>query len=170
MKSTIRLTLAALALCAAMVQAQEPIDVTQYDMHPFLQLHAFGSDIAGGSFETDVFIYRGGPTFLAYTAATGDQRKVVRGIASPQDLMALNQALAAARVGQQRGNCGQPAPDYVTKYALTWYGKQRMRTIPVGGDYTDCPAEVIRIFDATCEFIWNVLGPSLEICVPPAGP
>jgi hypothetical protein len=166
MKRTIRLTLAALALCAATVQAQEPIDVTKYDMHPVLQIHAVGADIAGGAFEADVFIYRGGPTILAYSAATGNVRKVARGVAKPEELAALNQALAAARVGQQRGDCGGPAPDYVSEYALTWYGKQRMRTIPVGGNYTDCPADVIQIFDATCEFIWKVLGPSLEVCVP----
>lgn len=168
MKLPMRLTLMALFLCAS-AGAQPAIDVTRYDMHPLIQLHAEGSDIAGGSFETDVFIYRGGPTFLAYTADTGDARRVDRGAATPQALMALNQALAAARVGQQRGNCGGPAPDYVTQYALTWYGaKGRIRTITAGGDYTSCPADLIRILDAACAFVWEVLGSALEVCVPPA--
>jgi hypothetical protein len=83
--------------------------------------------------------------------------------------MALNQALAAARVGQQRGDCGEPAPDYISEYALIWHGsKGRMRTITAGGFYGDCPADVVRIFNATCTFIWEVLGPSIEICDLPA--
>jgi hypothetical protein len=171
MRLAIRLALAVLIACAAAARAEQElplVDVTKHDMHPLVQLHAVGSDIIGKPFETDVFIYRGGPTFLAYTAETGNARRVARGVATPQALMALNQALAAARVGQQTGNCGGPAPDYVSQYALTWYGaKQRVRTIQAGGNYTDCPSEVIRIFDATCGFIWSVLGPSPEICVPP---
>jgi hypothetical protein len=168
MKPVIHLTVLALVISTSAARAQRPIDVTKHDMHPLLQLHAVGSDIAGQPFEADVFIYRGGPVFLAYSAATGNARRVARGIASPAALMTLNQALAAARVGQQRGHCGGPAPDYVSDYALTWYGsKQRIRTIPVGGNYTTCPSDVIRILDATCIFIWEVLGPSVEVCVPP---
>jgi hypothetical protein len=168
MKLAIRLTLTVLILCAAAAPAQEKIDITRYDMHALLQLHANGADLAGGAFETDVFIYRGGPTVLAYSAQTGNARKVSRGVATQQQLMKLNQALAANRVGQQHGNCGEPAPDYVTQYALTWYGaKGRVRMIPTGGIYLDCPEEVERILNATCEFIWEVLGESPEICVPP---
>ena len=76
--------------------------------------------------------------------------------------------VAAGRVGQQRGHCGGPAPDYVSNYGLTWHGKQRVRTFTVGGNYTTCSSEVNRIMDATCRFIWSVLGPSPEVCVPPA--
>jgi hypothetical protein len=169
MKLAIRLTLAALIVCAAAAAAQEKIDVTRYDMHALIQLHANGADLIGGAFETDVFIYRGGPTVLAYTSQTGDVRKVVRGVATPQQLTKLNQALAANRVGIQRGNCGEPAPDYVTQYALTWYGnKGRIRMIPTGGIYLDCPAAVVNLFHAACEFIWEVLGPAPEVCVPAA--
>jgi hypothetical protein len=168
MKLPIRLTLMALLLCASAVRAQPEVDVTKHDMHPLIQLHATGATIAGAPFESDVFIYRGGPTFLAYTQAP-DSTRVARGVATPQQLMTLNQALTAARVGQQRGNCGQPAPDYVEQYALTWNGaKGRLRMIVTGGDYSDCPADVIRILNATCEFIWSVLGPSPEVCTPPA--
>jgi hypothetical protein len=168
MKLPVRLALVLLIGCAVVAQAQPEIDVTKHDMHALIQLHAVGSDIAGQSFETDVFIYRGGPTFLAYTAATG-ARRVARAVAKPQALMTLNQALTAARVGQQRGNCGDAAPDFVSEYALTWYGaKGRVRTIPVGGNYTDCSADVIRIFDATCAFLWEVLGSAIEVCAPPA--
>jgi hypothetical protein len=159
------LLLLALVLALAAVPAAA-VDVTRLNMRPLIQLHAEGSDITGSPFQTDIFIYQGGFTVLAYTAATGDARRVARGVASPAALMALNQALAGGQVGQQTGRCGSPAPDYVETYALSWYGKQRMRTIPAGGNYTDCPAAVVRIFDATCGFIWAVLGPSPEICVP----
>ena len=168
MRLAIRLALTILIAGAAAAGAQPQIDVTRYDMHPLIQLHAAGFDIAGQPFETDVFIYRGGPVFLAYTAQTGNARRVARGVATAQQLAALNQALAAARVGQQRGNCGEPAPDHVERYALTWYGaKDRMRTVTAGGIYSDCPADVVRIFDAACAFVWETLGPTPEYCVPP---
>ncbi|HEX6898472.1 MAG TPA: hypothetical protein VF789_02120 [Thermoanaerobaculia bacterium] len=165
MKSALRIGVLLLAVAALPAEGQID-DITRYNMRPLIQLHAVGSDIAGGSFETDVFIYQGGPVFLAYTAATGNACRVERGVATPQHLMDLNRALAASRVGQQRGGCGSPAPDYVSAYALTWYGKQRVKTITAGGNYTDCPADVQRIFNATCEFIWDVLGPAPEVCVP----
>ena len=82
--------------------------------------------------------------------------------------MALNQVLASSRVGQQRGGCGDAAPDFVSTYGLTWYGKQRLKTISVGGNFSDCSADVRDIFNATCQYIWSVLGPSPEICVPPS--
>jgi hypothetical protein len=169
MKLTIRLILVSLVLCAPAAWAQQEVDVTKHDMHPLLQLHVFGATFAGEPIEADVFIYRGGPTFLAFTQGAG-ARQVDRGVASPQELMTLNQALTAARVGQQRGNCGGPIPDFITGYALTWYGAQgRLRTIPVGGDFTGCPAAVVQVFDATCDFIREVLGPATGIC-PASGP
>ena len=168
MRLAIRMALAALAACSAAAQAQQEIDVTKFDMHPLVQIHGTGADLIGKPFEVDIFVYRGGPTFLAYSAETGNARRVARAVAAPQALMALNQAFAAGRVGQQRGDCGSPAPDYVSARALTWYGKQRVRTIPAGGDYSDCPAEVVRIFDAVCAFVWQTLGPTVEYCVPPA--
>lgn len=163
MKAVLRLVL---VLALAAVPAAARIDVTRLNMRPLIQLHAEGADIIGAPFQSDVFIYQGGFTVLAYSAETGNARRVASGVASPQQLMALNQALAGGQVGQQTGHCGSPAPDYVETYALTWYGKQRVRTIPAGGIYTDCPAAVVRIFNATCEFIWAVLGPSPEVCVP----
>lgn len=166
MKLAIRLILAALSACAAAAQTPPAIDVTKFDMHPMVQLHAIGSDIIGHAFVVDIFVYRGGPTFLAYTAETGNARRVARAVASPQALMKLNQALADGKIGQQRGDCGQPAPDHISTRALTWYGKQRMRTVPVGGIYSECPSDVVEIFDAACSFVWEVLGPTVEYCVP----
>lgn len=167
MKLVARLVLAVMA-CSAAAQAQPRIDVARFDMHPLAQIHAAGSDLAGNPFEVDLFVYRGGPTFLAYSAETGNAQRVARAVATPRALMALNQAFAAGRVGQQRGGCGSPVPDQVETRVLTWYGKQRGRTIPVGGDYSDCPADLVRLFDAVCEFVWETLGPTLEYCVPPA--
>lgn len=165
MKLPMRLALLSLVLCASAAQAQRTIDVTKHDMRPLIQLHAVGANIIGETFEADVFIYRGGPTFLAFSLANGRNTEVKRGVAKPQQLIALNQALAAARVGQQREKCGGPAPDYITDYALTWYGTKGLwRTHSAGGNYSECPADVIRIFNATCTFIWEVLGPSIEIC------
>lgn len=166
MRPAFRFTLLAL-LAAALPAGAEVGSTARYDMHPLIQLHATGADFVGKPFQTDVFIYRGGPTFFSYSAQTGNASRVASGVATPEQLAALNQALARARVGRQTGNCGSPAPDYVAEYDLTWYGKQRVRTIPAGGDYSRCPAEVAQVFHATCEFIWDVLGPSPEICAPP---
>jgi hypothetical protein len=158
-----------LCLCAAAGSAQPEIDTTKFDMHAFIQLNAVGIDLAGKPFESDVFIYRGGPTFLAYTAVTGDARKVNRGIASTGQLKNLDRALTAARVDLRRDKCGGPAADGVRQYALTWFSAKgrAINTIHIGGNYTSCPAKVRQIFDATCEFITSVLGPSPEVCVPP---
>jgi hypothetical protein len=161
------LLFAALALAAALPAAAQIDDITRYDLHPLIQLHLNGSDLIGRPFQGDVFIYQGGPTFLSYKGANGNDVRAQSGVATAQQLADLNQALARARVGQQRGNCGTPAPDYVSRYALTWYGKQRVRTIPAGGNFSTCPAEVVDIFNATCEFIWSVLGPAPWVCVTP---
>lgn len=158
---------ATLLIAGSAVQAQS-IDVTRLNMRPLVQLHAEGVDFTGKPFQTDVFIHQGGYNLLAYSADTGNASRVARGVATPQQLVALNQALAAGRVGRQTGGCGDPAPDFVNRYGFTWYGKQRVKTFTVGGDFTDCPGEVIRIMNATCQFIWSVLGPSPQICVPPA--
>lgn len=164
------LLFAALALVAAAIPAKAQIDdVTRFDLHPLIQFHLNGADFIGRPFQGDVFIYQGGPTFLSYKGANGADVRAESGVATAQDLAALQQALARARVGQQKGNCGSPAPDYVSQYALTWYGKQRVRTIPAGGNFTVCPTEVIEIYNATCEFIWSVLGPQPEVCVAPNG-
>ncbi len=158
--------LVALAATTATVQAQS-IDVTKLNMKPLIQLHSEGTDFTGQPFQTDVFIHQGGYTLMAYTAATGNARRVARGIAAQSQLMALNQALAAGQVGQQRGGCGSPAPDYVATYGLTWYGKQRVKTFVTGGNYVTCSPQVVRILDAVCRFTWSVLGPSPEVCAPP---
>ena len=139
------------------------------DLRPLLQVTGIGNDIAGGSFETDVFVTRGGVVFFAYSAETGNAQRVARGEATREQLVALNQALARARVGQQRGGCGEPAPDSVALYTLAWSGKSRTRQISVGGIYQDCPEDVRQIFDAVCAFVWDALGPTPELCVPPPG-
>lgn len=166
MKKTLQLAL--LALAAAALPARGQIgDITKYNMRPLIQLHLNGADFIGRPFQGDVFIYQGGPTFLSYKGANGSDVRSESGVATREQLVALNQALARSRVGQQRGNCGSPAPDFVSQYALTWYGTQRVRTIPAGGNFSTCPAEVVEIYNATCEFIWSVLGPQVEICVVP---
>ena len=151
-------------LVAAPSAQAQPIDVTK----PLIQLHAEGTDFTGHTFQSDVFIYQSGYTLLAYSAETGNASRVARGVATHPEMMLLNQALAAGRVGQQTGRCGGPAPDYVSTYGITWHGKQRVRSFNVGGDYTTCSSQVSRIMDDTCRFIWSVLGPSPEVCVPPA--
>jgi len=161
------LLFAALALAAALPASAQIDDITRYDLHPLIQLHLVGSDFIGRPFQGDVFIYQGGPVFLSYKGANGTDVRSLSAVATARELADLNQALARAKVGQQRGNCGSPAPDYVSRYALTWYGKQRVRTIPVGGNFTACPAEVVDIMNATCEFIWAALGPQPEVCVTP---
>lgn len=165
---TLSLLMATTATTAT-VEAQS-IDVTRLNMKPLVQIHSEGTDFTGQPFQTDVFIQQGGYTLLAYSAATGNASRVARGIATQGQLMALNQALAAGQVGQQRGGCGGPAPDYVATYGLTWYGKQRVKSFVTGGNYINCSPQVVRILDGVCEFVWSVLGPSPEFCAPPSSP
>ena len=106
--------------------------------------------------------------FFLYSAETGSAQRVDRGVATRAQLVTLNQALARARVAQQRGGCGDPAPDGVSTYTLVWNGKNRTRQISVGGNYQDCPANTQEVFDAVCTFVWDVLGPTPELCVPSA--
>jgi hypothetical protein len=156
----------ALLFLLAALPAGAQIDTARLNMRPLIQLHAEGADFTGKPFQTDVFIYQGGYTLLAYSAETGNAARVARAVASKAQVDALTRTLNRAHVGQLRGGCGGPAPDFVATYGLTWYGKQQVKTLSAGGNYTDCPADVRRVFDATCEFIWSALGPSPQICVP----
>ena len=160
------IVLSALSVPAARAQVLE--NPSRLDLRPLLQLTGVGNDIAGGAFESDVLITRGGAVFLLYSAETGNAQRVDRGVAIREQLVTLNQALARARVAQQRGGCGEPAPDGVSTYTLVWSGKSRTRQISVGGIYRDCPANTQAVFDAVCTFVWEVLGPTPELCVPPA--
>lgn len=162
--STLMFTLAALA--AAGGAAGQVIDLAGKDMRPLLQVQAIGADIAGQSFETDVFVYHGGATFMMHSRALDGSGRVARGVATPAALVRLNQELAAAQVGQLRGGCGEPAPDHVETYRLTWFGKQRLRTLPLGGNFSDCPEAVSRVMQAVCAFLWEAVGPAPEYCVP----
>ncbi|HKV07814.1 MAG TPA: hypothetical protein VJ725_06740 [Thermoanaerobaculia bacterium] len=160
------LILSALGAPAAWAQILD--SPSRLDLRPLLQLTGVGNDIAGGELEADVLITRGGAVFLMYSAATGNAQRVDRGVATREQLVTLNQALARARVGQQQGGCGDPAPDGISTYTLLWNGKSRTRQLSVGGIYLDCPAETRQVFDAVCTFVWDVLGPAPELCIPPA--
>jgi len=168
MKPATLLILAALVTCTAAAGAEfQVIDVTRHDMRPIVQLNATGADFAGQAFEVDVFIYHSGVTFLAYSAETGGAQRVARAVATPAAMKAFNVALAHGKVGQQTGRCGSAAPDHISTRVMTWYGaKDRQKTIPVGGIYSDCPAAVVEIFDAACDFVWATLGSAPEYCVP----
>ncbi|HKV13279.1 MAG TPA: hypothetical protein VJ725_34380 [Thermoanaerobaculia bacterium] len=155
------------ALAAPALRAQVLENPSRLDLRPLLQLTGVGNDIAGGELESDVLITRGGAVFFLYSAETGSAQRVDRGVATREQLVTLNQALARARVAQQRGGCGDPAPDGISTYTLLWNGKSRTRQISVGGIYLDCPADTRQVFDAVCTFVWDVLGPTPELCVPP---
>jgi hypothetical protein len=154
------------ALAAAGGAAGQVIDLAGKDMRPLLQVQAIGADIAGQPFETDVFVYHGGATFLMHSRGLDGSERVARGVASSAALVRLNQELALAHIGQLRGGCGEPAPDHVESYRLTWFGKQRLRTLPLGGNFSDCPDAVHRVMEAVCAFLWEAVGPAPEYCVP----
>ena len=160
------LTLAALSVLSIPARAQRIDNLAKYDARPLLRIQAMGSSFAGVPFETDVFVYRGGPVFLMHSAESGSARSD-RAVASPKLLSELNRALAEARVGQQRGLCGEPAPDFVSEYTVTWYGDGRLKTFRVGGNDQDCPTAVRRIMEAVCTFAWETLGSAIELCAPP---
>jgi hypothetical protein len=171
---TLRLVLFSLAALAALpdaARAERIPNLSQYDPRPLLRIQAVGTTFAADPFETDVFVYRGGPVFLMHSTELGDEQRTARGVASPEALSQLNQTLSLARVGRQRGQCGEAAPDFVAQYTVTWYGpEQRSKTFVVGGAYQDCPGETRRILDAICAFAWETLGSAIELCAPPAEP
>lgn len=160
------LTLAALSVLSIPARAQRIDNLAKYDARPLLRIQAMGSSFAGVPFETDVFVYRGGPVFLMHSAES-DSARSDRAVASAKLLAELNRALAEARVGRQRGTCGDGAPDYVSEYTVTWYGDGRLKTFRAGGNYQNCSAEIRRIMDAICTFSWQTLGSAIELCVPP---
>lgn len=166
MRRALLVLISLVALHTPAARAQILDNPALLDLRPLLQITGVGSDFTGGAFETDVFVTRGGAVFLMYSAETGNAQRVDRGVATRGQLVTLNQALARARVGQQRGDCGEPAPDGVATYTLVWSGKSRTRQISAGGIYRECPEDVQRIFDAACAFVWDVLGPTPELCVP----
>lgn len=141
-------------------------DVTRSDMRPWFLLQAAGSDLVGHPFQGEVFLYRGGVVVLEYTAETGNGRTIRRGLASPATVKALRRALVDAHFGRARGNCGEPAPDYVERYGLISYETAGPRTRSFGGNVQSCPTELRQGFDAICSYIWSTVGPSPEICSP----
>jgi hypothetical protein len=162
------LTLTALAFLAVPARAQRIPNLAKYDARPLLRVQAVGSSIAGVPFETDIFVYRGGPVFFMHSAeGNDDSARSDRAVASTKALSQLNLELGQARVGQQRGTCGEPAADYVAEYTVTWYGDGRLKTFMVGGNHQDCSPEIRRIMDAICAFSWNTLGSAIELCAPP---
>jgi hypothetical protein len=161
-------TLAALTILPIPARAQNIPNLSKYDARPLLRVQAVGSSIAGVPFETDVFVYRGGPVFFMHSADNGDSARSDRAVASSKALAQLNLELGQARVGQQRGTCGEPAADYIAEYTVTWYGDARLKTFMVGGNHQDCSPEIRRIMDAICAFSWQTLGSAIELCAPPA--
>lgn len=160
---------AVLAIVPVPSRAERIPNLSKYDSRPLLRIQAVGTTFAADPFETDIFIYRGGPVFLMHSTEIGDEQRTSRGVASPEVLSQLNETLSLARVGRQRGQCGDAAPDFVAQYTVTWYGQdQRAKTFVVGGNYQDCPAETRRILDAICAFTWETLGSAIELCAPPA--
>jgi hypothetical protein len=155
-----------LLLAAAAGAGVAAPDVTRSDMRPWFLLQAAGSDLVGHPFQGEVVLYRGGVVLLEYTAETGNGRTIRRGLASPTAIRELREALAEARFGRARGNCGEPAPDYVERYGLITYEAAGPRTRSFGGNVQSCAVELREGFDAICTYIWNTVGPSPEVCSP----
>lgn len=142
-------------------------DPIRYDQRPLLRLQAVGWDFFGEPFEVNVAIERGGSTLFASDYEFGPTCRVEHVVGEERALRELNQALARHQVARQRGNCGYAAPDYVERYSLTWYGVGgRVHTLQVGGIYGDCKPDVVAIFDAACNYLWQTVGDVVEFCVP----
>jgi hypothetical protein len=158
--------LLALSASARLARAEAVPDVTRTDMRPWFVLQTYGADFAGRPFQGEVFLYQGGTVVLEHSGGTGDLRTIRRGDGTPQQVKDLRRALADARFGRARGNCGQPAPDWVERYGLVTYDGGAPRARSFGGDYSSCQVELREGFDALCSYIWNVVGPSPEVCTP----
>lgn len=168
--------LSVLSLASLPVRAQTSVfDTRELDMRPLVQVQAIGTTFAGKPFEVDVFVYRGGADVLASSVATDPSGRdttdrVGRGLGSRADVMTLNGAFLRNHVLQQRGDCGNPAPDHVERYVFTYYGQKNSRQLTVGGDYRDCPQETREILDAVCAYLWQTIEAPIEYCADPILP
>lgn len=166
----------ATAFAGAPASAQTSVfDARALDLRPLVQVQAVGSTLAGRPFEVDVFLYRGGASVLAASiaddpsgATTSD--RIGRGLGTRDEVAAMNGRFIAHRILQTQGNCGHPAPDYVSRYTVTYYGQKNSRQFTVGGDYTGCPADTRAILDAICAFLWQTIDAPIEYCPRPVLP
>lgn len=137
------------------------------DLRPWITLQAFGSSFAGDPLETDVFIFRGGSTFVM--ASQGEQPTAVRrGVADRSAIALLRAALRDSHIGQQQGGCGQPMPDFIARFDLAWHGQAAPHQITFGGDLSGCPRDLQNAYQAICSFVFVTAGYGLPSCPLPA--
>jgi len=137
------------------------------DMRLWIALQAFGSSFAGKPLETDVFIFRGGSTFVM--ASHGETPTAVRrGVAERSATASLRSALRDSHIGRQQGGCGQPMPDFIARYDLTWYGQDGLHPITFGGDLSGCPKDLQNAYQAICHYVFATAGYALPSCSLPA--
>jgi hypothetical protein len=142
-------------------------DPPVYDMRPWLVLRASGSDFAGKPFETDAFIFRGGPTFVM--SSRGEEpTAALRAVAQRGAMAGLRRALRDSHIGQQQGNCGQPMPDFIAGFELVWYPTEGPHQIAFGGDLSGCPKELQNALQGICSFLFDTVGPAFPACPLPA--
>lgn len=111
-----------------------------FDQNPLLHVSWETFTIAGEHIVTTIVIHAGGATEITELRDEGPAR-IVRGVASAKNLMALNAALAAGAVGFERGGCGGPTADGPLEYEITWYGKgERFNSFKVGASLIGCSA------------------------------
>ena len=131
------LALAAIALATPALAQTSAFDARAIDMRPLVQVQGVGATFAGRPFEVDLFIYRGGGAFLVSSVATDlagrfSTDRIGRGLGDRSEMAGLNGTFLSNRILQQSGDCGGPAPDYVERYTLTYYGPKNNRQITVG--------------------------------------
>jgi hypothetical protein len=145
-----------LLAAAAPALAVPPPAPTGFDQPPLLVLHWVTDTIAAEIIDTSVVIHTGGATEIT-ELHPGAPAHILRGVASPGDLQALNAALAAGQVAGERGGCGNPTADGPIAYEVTWYGQgARYNTFTVGADLTGCPPGVRTMVERMIDLINDV--------------
>ena len=154
-KALLALSIACLAGTAPS-WAVPPAAPTGFDQPPVLVLHWVTDTIAAEIIDTSVVIHAGGATEIA-ELHQGAPAHILRGVASPGDLQALNAALAAGQVAGERGGCGTPTADGPIAYEITWYGQgTRYNTFTVGADLSGCPPGLRAMVERMIDLINDV--------------
>lgn len=156
-------------------------DFSKIDLHPLLQIHGKrvtvadpsfpGVPVAGGRFEEQIFISRGGGTIYIEVdqgVLSPAQTVLIRGVAAKESLAKLNSELSAARIGFLT-TCAQSGVvegvfETTGPYEITWYGKGLRRnafTVLFFGKADApaeplCPPEVGALLDAIRELVFAV--------------
>lgn len=144
-------------LAAPAASSAQPL--TGFDQDPLLVVRFTTNTIIGQEIESQAVIHTGGAVEIVdVLQVRGASALTSRGIAPRESFRELQQALVAGRVAQERGGCGDPAPDGPVEYHVTWYGRDgfRSNSFKVGVNPNGCPESTRRIVNALSQVLIDI--------------